>query len=119
MSDECQLPVDATVFEVYTLFVLCIYLLCFTYKRPIVMHLKTKIFQSGNSLAVRLPRSIHADVGEAEIWVDEERNIVISPASNKGWEKFKQVLENTHDDEQLTRDDREFFSADDRKLFDE
>ena len=84
------------------------------------MHIKTKIFQSGNSLAVRIPKNIPASVGDAEIWVDQNSNIVISPAVQNGWGEFMTVFEETLDSEEsLESKDREHFASDDRDLFEE
>ena len=81
------------------------------------MHLKTKIFQSGNSLAVRIPKTIPATVGDAEIWVDSDSNIVIAPVVQNGWGAFMRVLEETQaDHESLEQEDREFFEANDRDI---
>jgi len=50
------------------------------------MHMIAKVFKSGNSLAIRLPRELHPRVGEVEIEAIGDRWI-ISPVKPASWPK--------------------------------
>ena len=52
-----------------------------------------KIFKSGNSLALRLPKELRPEVGEVEIEAIGER-WVVSPVKPAGWPKgfFSRIL---------------------------
>ncbi|MDR2842912.1 MAG: type II toxin-antitoxin system VapB family antitoxin [Spirochaetaceae bacterium] len=52
--------------------------------------LKTKVFQSGNSQAVRIPKEYHID--EKELFVNRIGNTIILFPEDDPWRLFKQSL---------------------------
>ncbi len=59
----------------------------------------TKVFKSGNSLAVRLPKGFRINTGE--VYIKKEGNCIILMPKEKKWdvlfEKLKKVREETND----------------------
>lgn len=58
---------------------------------------KTKVFKSGNSLAVRIPKGYHIDTDEVYITKDENK-IIIFPQKDK-WDILFELLDEIPDTE--------------------
>ena len=56
----------------------------------------TKVFKSGNSQAVRIPKEYQIDTDE--LFINKIGNVIIIFPKNDPWELFKQSLESFSDD---------------------
>ncbi|NPA58664.1 MAG: AbrB/MazE/SpoVT family DNA-binding domain-containing protein [Aquificae bacterium] len=75
---------------------------------------KTRIFKSGNSLAVRLPKGF--GVGTGEVYITKEDNRIIIFPQEKKWDVLFELLEELEDSEGFL-EEREQPEIEGRKLF--
>lgn len=89
-----------------------------------MQRLRTKVFQSGGSQAVRLPKQLRLETSEVEIWRDgdELRLRPVSESVSDEWDRFFAEIDSIGFDMKIAdRDqppmppDRVFFGSDDEK----